>query len=89
MDRLKRATEGEDSSADVPLNRIRNCQLTPFFEEVRAIKIALFLRQWIDQRPVHELEREFETMSGQVLAAAHQISWLIDAAASIAGAMGS
>ena len=88
VDRLRRAAEGEDDSADVPLNRIRKGHLTPFFEEVRAIKIALLLRQWIDQQPVHDLEQEFETMSGQILAAAHQISWLTDATASIAEALG-
>jgi helicase len=89
VERMKRAAEGEDDSADVPLNSIRNCHTAPFFEEVRAVKIALFLGQWIDHAPVRELEQDYETMSGQVLAAAQQVSWLLDAAASIAGALGS
>lgn len=85
---LKRLTLGEDLSADVPLNRLRRCAQIPFFEEVRAIKIALFLLEWIDERPVYEMEERYHTLLGQILAAAEQISWLIDAAAAIATACG-
>jgi len=85
---LKKTTAGEELSADVPLNRFRNCNLVPFFEEVRAIKIALFLSEWIDHVPLRELEERYHTMTGQVLAAAEQGSWLIDAAAAIASARG-
>ena len=85
---LKRRTESEDIAADVPLNRIRNCNLMPFYEEVRAIKVALFLSEWIDHAPLAELEEKFHAMAGQILAAADQIAWLIDAAAAIATAMG-
>ena len=85
---LKKITAGEELSADVPLNRFRNCNLVPFFEEVRAIKIALFLNEWIDHVPLREIEERYRTMTGQVLAAAEQVSWLIDAAAAIASARG-
>lgn len=85
---LKKTAAGEELSADVPLNRFRNCKLVPFFEEVRAIKIALFLSEWIDHVPLRELEERYHTMTGQVLAAADQVSWLIDAAAAIASARG-
>ena len=85
---LKKTAAGEELSADVPLNRFRNCNLVPFFDEVRAIKIALFLNEWIDHVPLRELEERYRTMTGQVLAAAEQVSWLIDAAAAIASARG-
>ncbi|MCH8204664.1 MAG: DEAD/DEAH box helicase [Candidatus Hydrogenedentes bacterium] len=85
---LKKTAAGEELSADVPLNRFRNCNLVPFFEEVRAIKIALFLTEWIEHVPLRELEERYRTMTGQVLAAAEQVSWLIDAAAAIASARG-
>jgi helicase len=85
---LKRRTETEGIAADVPLNRIRNCNLMPFYEEVRAIKIALFLSEWIDHAPLCELEEKFHAMAGQILAAADQVAWLIDAAAAVATAMG-
>lgn len=85
---IKHLTHNEPIAADVPLNRIRNCTLTPFFEEVRAIKVALFLHEWIDQTPLLDLEERFHTMTGQVLAAAEQVSWLVDATAAVATALG-
>jgi len=85
---MKRHTADCDVVADTPLNRVRNCALTPFFEEVRAIKIALFLERWINQAPVHDIEEEFHTMSGQIVSAADQASWLLDATAAIASALG-
>jgi helicase len=85
---LKRLTLDEDAGADVPLNRLRNCTLMPFYEEVRAIKIALFLLDWIDELPVYEVEDRYHTFLGQIVAAADQISWLIDAAAALATAFG-
>ena len=85
---LKHLTENEDIFADVPLNRIRNCNLMPFFEEVRAIKLALFLDEWINHAPVSQLEEKFNVLAGQILAASEQISWLIDATAALAAAVG-
>ncbi len=83
---LKQAV-GEDAVLDeVPLGRLRAMTVTPFFEEVRAIKIALFLQDWIEQVPQPEIEERFHTMTGQVLSAADQMSWIIDAAAAIASA---
>ena len=86
--KLKRMTQDEDIGADVPLNRIRNCNLTPFFEEVRAIKAALFLCEWVEHAAIYDIERRFHTLMGQILAAAEQVSWLIDATAAIATAFG-
>lgn len=85
---LKRLTEHEDLAADVPLNRIRNCTLMPFFEDVRAIKIALILLEWLNETPVYDLEEEFHTLLGQIVAVSEQISWLVDATAAIATAFG-
>ncbi|MBX7257550.1 MAG: DEAD/DEAH box helicase [Candidatus Hydrogenedentes bacterium] len=85
---LKRLTLDEDLSADVPMNRLRNCSLTPFFEEVRAIKIALFLMDWIDELPIYEIEDRYHTFFGQIVAAADQLSWLVDTTSAIAGAFG-
>jgi len=85
---LKRLTRDEELAADVPMNRIRNCNLQPFFEEVRAIKIALFLNEWIDHLPTCDIEENYNTMAGQLLSAADQVSWIIDATAAIATALG-
>jgi helicase len=84
---IKQVTRDEELHADVPLNRIRNCTLMPFFEEVRAVKIALFLNQWLDHGAMSTIEEEYNTMAGQVLSAADQVSWLIDATAALATAM--
>lgn len=86
---LKRAAQSEDLSADVPLNRFRNCNLQPFFDEVRAIKSALFLTDWIEEVPVYDIEEKYQVLFGQISAAAEQISWLIDATAAVATALGS
>ena len=86
--KLKKLAEDCDISADVPLNRIRNCNLMPFYEEVRAIKAALFLSGWLEHEPLGDLEEAYRTTAGQILTAANQISWLVDAAGAIATALG-
>ncbi|MCX5757318.1 MAG: helicase-related protein, partial [Candidatus Hydrogenedentes bacterium] len=85
---IKEVAGMDDIAADVPLNRIRNCALMPFFDEVRAIKTALVLADWIDHAAVGDIEERYQVMAGQIRAAADQIAWLIDAAASVAVAMG-
>lgn len=85
---LKRQTLDEDDSADVPMNRLRNSTLTPSYEEVRAIKVALFLQEWIEACPVYDIEERYHTLLGQITAAAEQVSWLIDATAAIGSALG-
>ncbi|MBM3289348.1 MAG: hypothetical protein FJY92_04280, partial [Candidatus Hydrogenedentes bacterium] len=85
---LRRMTIDEDTSADVPMNRLRQCNVMPFFEEVRAVKVALFLQDWIDEGRVYDIEEKYHTLFGQIVAAAEQVGWLIDAAASIAAAVG-
>ncbi len=83
---LKDAAGEDEITEDVPLGRLRNSTVTPFFEEVRAIKIALFLHDWMEHMPQRELEEQYHTMTGQILSAADQVSWLIDAATAIAAA---
>lgn len=88
LSRLKRAAQDIDDTPDTPLNRLRRSQAAPFFDEVRAIKGALFLQAWLEEMPMQDIEEEYSTMAGQVLAAAEQIGWLVDATAAVAGAMG-
>jgi helicase len=85
--RLKLAAASQECSADSPLNRMRCCRLTPFFDEVRSIKAALFLGAWIDHAGLPALEDEFDTAAGQVLTAADQLAWLADATAAVADAL--
>jgi hypothetical protein len=60
----------------------------PFFEEVRAIKIALFLSDWIDESSIYDIEEKYHTLLGQIVSAAEQVSWIIDATAALATAFG-
>lgn len=85
---LKRLTTDHPLTPDTPLNRLRSSTLMPFFEEVRAIKIALLLSGWINHVPVGELEERFHTLKGQILGAAEQIGWLLDAARAVADVLG-
>jgi len=48
----------------------------------------MFLHRWINHAALHELEHAFDTMAGQVLSAADQLSWLCDATAAIGRALG-
>ncbi len=86
--RLKALTWDEPTDAEVPLNRIRASRLQPFFEEVRAIKVTLFLFDWLAQMPTRTIEERYNTMAGQILAAAAQMSWLLDATESMTTALG-
>ncbi len=85
---LKRLTADEPLDADTPLNRLRQTVTQPFFEEVRAVKVALLLLEWMDHASMYALEERFAVFGGQVLAAADQLGWLLDAAAALAEASG-
>ena len=85
---LKRMTRDEESEADVPLTRLRSSSLMPFFEEVRAIKTALFLTDWADESSIYDIEEKYHTLLGQIVSAAEQVSWIVDATAALATAFG-
>ncbi len=86
-DRLRRAAASQECQSDTPLNRMRGTRAAPPFEEMRAVKTALMLNDWINHWPVRDLEDEYETTAGQILAAADQTAWLADAAAAVADAI--
>jgi ATP-dependent DNA helicase len=60
----------------------------PFFEDVRSLKVALILLNWMNHAPVRELEENFNTTAGQIQTAAEQIAWVLDAAAALAKSLG-
>lgn len=86
--RIRQATRDEESDADTPLNRLRASKIAPFFDEVRAVKVALMMQDWLRQHGMHEIEERYNTMAGQILSVADQMSWLVDATAAIATAAG-
>lgn len=85
---LRRIVREEEMQADVPLNRLRNSTMQPFFEDVRAVKVTLMIQAWLEEETVQDIEERCHTMAGQVLGAAAQISWIIDAASAIAATCG-
>jgi helicase len=85
--RLKRALSTA-IPPDLPAAKLRAQAGLPHFEEMRAMKIALLLQSWIGGAPLPQIEENFNTMAGQVLSAANQVSWIIDAAAAMAAALG-
>lgn len=85
--RLKRALSS-DLPPGLPATKLRDQAGLPHFEEMRAMKIALFLQAWTGGAPLPEIEENYNTMAGQVLSAANQVSWIIDAAAAMAAALG-
>lgn len=85
--KIKCAAASQEMQADTPLNRLRSCRLTPFFDEVRAVKAALMLDEWLRETPLADIEEALETTAGQVLASAEQAAWLADAAAGLADAL--
>lgn len=80
---LRQRVRGESADADTPLTRLRMGGTAPSFEEVRAIKGALLLEAWMGQATLPDIEESYNTMAGQVLTAADQIAWIIDAAAAL------
>lgn len=88
VDRLRDCTDHDASAEDVPVQRLRACTHQPFFEEVRAIKGSLILVDWIAEASLRDIEEQYHTMAGQVLTAADQVGWIVDAAAAIAQALG-
>ncbi|HOJ33411.1 MAG TPA: DEAD/DEAH box helicase [Candidatus Hydrogenedentes bacterium] len=87
LGRLKQATQQEPLVGDVPLNQFRNSNAQPLYDEVRSIKTVLFLQDWIEETPVFDIETRHHVLLGQLIAAAEQVSWLIDATAAIALAL--
>ena len=85
---LKKRVEHCDLRADVPLNRVRNSRIAPFFEEMRAVKTTLILMDWIERADMRAIEEDYQTTAGQILAAAGQIAWIMEAAAEITSAIG-
>lgn len=86
FNRLKKVTASRELHADTPVNRLRNCRVMPFYDEVRAIKTAMFLENWLDETALDTIEAEYDISAGQVRTAADTLSWLADAAAALADA---
>lgn len=87
-DRMRARCAGMPERAETPLGRFLLNPRPPRFEQVRALKTALLLDDWRQGAALHGLEEAYDTMAGQVLAAADLAGWLLDAAAAIAAALG-
>ncbi|HOD96025.1 MAG TPA: DEAD/DEAH box helicase [Candidatus Hydrogenedentes bacterium] len=86
--RMKEATKGQELRVDIPVNRLRNCRIMPFYDEARGIKTALFLCEWLEGAALETVEEHFDVSAGQITAAADQLAWLADATSVLAEAEG-
>ena len=86
FNRLKKATAARELRIDIPVNRLRNCRIMPFYDEVRAVKTALFLEAWMEETALDTLEADFDVSAGQIRGAADTLSWLADTAVALADA---
>lgn len=85
---LRRLVRDEPLEADTPLARLREQKAQIPFEEVRAIKAALLLHAWLEEAALPGIEENYNTMAGQIFAVADQLSWIIDATATLGAALG-
>lgn len=85
---LRRQVRDESADADTPLNALRTSQAQGSFEEVRAMKGALLVAGWMGQAALPDLEENYHTMAGQILASTEQMAWIVDATAALGVALG-
>ncbi len=86
---LAQRVAGCDCGIDGTLARLVRREAAPSFDEIRAIKLALVVDDWIQQSPLYEIEERFNTLSGQVISGTEHIAWLVQSSAAIAEAFGS
>jgi len=89
VEELARRVAGCDCGVDGPLARLVRREAAPSFDEVRGIKLALVVDDWIQQSPLYEVEERFNTLSGQILSGTEHIAWLVQSTGAIAEAFGS
>lgn len=78
----------EDYIGSVLLRDVKSeCLLTK--PRAKSVKLALLLDRWIRGKDTATLERDFESYYGTIASAAAAMSWIVDAAALIAKAIGS
>ncbi|MBN1626575.1 MAG: hypothetical protein JW944_08615, partial [Deltaproteobacteria bacterium] len=58
------------------------------YTQVKAMKKALFLRNWIEGVPAINIEKSFQSLSGAMVRVAEGISWIVDAAGDIMKVLG-
>ncbi len=63
----------------------RNLQL---YEQVKPMKVALMLSDWVEGHAAKDIEEEYRSLAGTIRGAGEVLSWLCDAAASIANLLG-
>jgi replicative superfamily II helicase/DNA-binding winged helix-turn-helix (wHTH) protein len=87
FDAIGTLVDGYDDTADTALNRLRRSDMPPLFDEMKAVKAALILIDWIGGAQIRDIEDRYRTMSGQVTPAAEQAAWLVNATGAIAATM--
>lgn len=89
VEALAQRVAGCDCGIDGTLARLVRREAAPSFDEMRGIKLALVVDDWIQQMPLYEIEERFSTLSGQILSGTEHLAWLVQSAGTIAEAFGS
>lgn len=70
-----------------PLQKFQQGLAEPNIHEVKGLKIAFVLQEWINGKSLSEIEEEFHVSAGQVVQAGVRIAWILDVLAQLAEMM--
>jgi len=70
-----------------PLQKFQQGLAEPNIYEVKGLKIAFVLREWMNGKSLSEIEEEFRVSAGQVVQAGLRIAWILDVLAQLAEMM--
>lgn len=70
-----------------PLQKFRQGLAEPTIHEVKGLKIAFVLQEWMNGKPLSEIEEAFRVSAGQVVQAGLHIAWILDVLAQLAEMM--
>jgi helicase len=84
---LRRAYEAGASDRPV-FARLAEDQSSVEYEPAKALKKALFLADWIDERRTKDIERQYHVWAGALRRVGEEYAWLVEALAAIAQACG-
>jgi len=85
--RLSEYTKANHIPSSSPLHKLLNEAAFLPYNQVRALKLAFLMLDWINTYPLMELEKEYALHSGQIRSACEAMSWILAAGCEVARAM--
>ncbi|MGC8844429.1 MAG: DEAD/DEAH box helicase [Candidatus Hydrogenedens sp.] len=87
MERLKEYPLKTPWDVMTPLQKFQQGLAEPNIHEVKGLKIAFVLREWMNGKLLSEIEEEFYVSAGQVVQAGVRIAWILEVLAQLAEMM--